>query len=129
MNKTSSREYHIVCTKNNYKGMIHMPCTCTNGCNNCGYEPVIKQVFNCPGSQKVIKHQHIVKYQHDTINEYDIIHEHEYNTRDVVREREVVKQNDYSAYQPNYCPEPCCEPNYYGAGTMYKPMNYLGKRW
>ena len=105
---------------------------CKDGCPECCPEPVMKQVYNCPGTQKVIRHQHIVKHQHDIINEYDIIHEHEYNTRDVVREREVVKHNNLCNHQPNYCPEPCscgkcdtcCAVPRYGRG-----YNYFGRRW
>jgi hypothetical protein len=102
-----------------------MHCNCTDGCHKCGHEPIMRQVYNCPGSQRVIKHQHVVKYQHDTINEYDIIHEHEYNTRDVVREREVVKHNDCTSHQPNYCKtDDCCD------GVMpVRPLNYWGRRW
>ena len=88
-----------------------MNCNCTNGCHKCGCEPVIEPVvrreFNCPGTHRVIRHQHIVRHQHDIVNEYDVIHEHEYNTRDVVREREVVKHNDCSTHEPNYCGDAC----------------------
>ncbi|MCL2356132.1 MAG: hypothetical protein FWC70_03075 [Defluviitaleaceae bacterium] len=89
-----------------------MNCNCTNGCHACGGEQVIRQVFNCPGTQRVIRHEHIVKHQHDTINEYDVIHEHEYTTRDVVREREVVSHSDCSSHMTNYCggnDDGCCQ--------------------
>jgi hypothetical protein len=97
-------------------------------------EQVIRQVFNCPGTQRVVKHQHIVKHCHDTINEYEIIHEHEYNTRDVVREREVVKNNDYCNHVPNYCGETCgcgtCENCCAMAAPMpYRGRGHFGRRW
>ena len=81
-----------------------------DGCQRCGREPVIRQVFNCPGTQRVIRHQHIVRHQHNVINEYDIVHEHEFNTRDVVREREVVTHNDSRTHEPNYCGDECDVP-------------------
>ncbi|MCL2388381.1 MAG: hypothetical protein FWC89_12680 [Defluviitaleaceae bacterium] len=84
-----------------------MHCDCTGGCHKCAHETVNRQVFNCPGSQQIIKHQHVVKHQHDVIHEYDVIHEHEYNTRDVVREREVVNHNDCRTHQPIYCNDDC----------------------
>ncbi|MCL2197600.1 MAG: hypothetical protein FWB80_01630 [Defluviitaleaceae bacterium] len=100
-----------------------MNCTCTNGCQLCA--PVKRQVFTCPPTQRVVRHQHIVKHCHDTINEIEVIHEHEFNTRDVVREREVTCHNDYVPHVPNYCPAadpPCgdaCTPN----------MPRFGRRW
>jgi len=80
-----------------------MDCNCTDGCERCGREPVIREVFNCPGSQRIIRHEHIVRHQHDVIHEFDIIHEHEFNTRDIVREREVVNHVDCRTHEPNYC--------------------------
>ncbi|MCL2360831.1 MAG: hypothetical protein FWC73_03330 [Defluviitaleaceae bacterium] len=84
-----------------------MNCTCNEGCNRCGHEPVIREVFNCPGSQRIIKHEHVIRHQHDIIHEFDVIHEHEFNTHDVVREREVVKHNDCRTHEPNYCSDDC----------------------
>jgi len=84
-----------------------MSCNCVDGCHKCGREPVIRQVFNCPGSQRIVRHEHVVKHQHDVINEYDVIHEHSFNTRDIVREREVVKHNDCRTHEPNYCGDDC----------------------
>lgn len=97
-----------------------MNCTCNGGCQQC--DPVHRQVFNCPGSQQVIRHQHLVKHRHDIVNEYDVVHEHEYNTRDVVREREVVTHNDCSNHQPNYCGDGC---------PVMPPRNWgrFGRRW
>ncbi|MCL2187546.1 MAG: hypothetical protein FWC16_10585 [Defluviitaleaceae bacterium] len=109
-----------------------MNCTCTNGCPKCRPEPVIRQVFDCPGTQRVVKHEHIVRHQHDTINEYDVIHEHTYNTRDVVREREVVRHNDYVPHQPNYCGTACEAPrtNTCGCTPMApRPRFWAGRRW
>ena len=85
-----------------------MNCSCTGGCHLCSGEAVSRQVFTCPGSQRVVRHEHIVKHQHDIIHEYDIIHEHEFNTRDIVRERKVVKHNDCRTHEPNYCGDDCC---------------------
>jgi len=111
-----------------------MHCTCTDGCQLCERDPVIRQVFNCPGTQRVIRHQHIVKHCHDTINEYEVIHEHEYNTRDVVREREVVKHNDCSNHVPNYCGDTCtcgvCVICCARVTTMPRGgRNFFGRRW
>ncbi|MCL2577295.1 MAG: hypothetical protein FWE27_04510 [Defluviitaleaceae bacterium] len=78
-----------------------MKCNCTNGCHRC--EPVIRKVFNCPGSKRIVRHEHVVRHQHDIIHEYDIIHEHEFNTRDVVRERRVERHNDCRTHVPDYC--------------------------
>ena len=100
-----------------------MNCNCTNGCHRCGSEPVIRQVFNCPGSQRVIRHEHVVRHQHDIIHEYDVIHEHEFNTRDVVREREVVRNNDCRTHEPNYCNDDC------GPMRPVRPRFWSGRRW
>jgi len=92
----------------------------------------MRQVFDCPGSQRVVKHEHIVRHQHDTINEFDVIHEHTYNTRDVVREREVVRHNDYRPHQPNYCGDGCgeVERNCGCERPMpYRPRFWQGRRW
>ncbi|MCL2405081.1 MAG: hypothetical protein FWC92_06000 [Defluviitaleaceae bacterium] len=83
-----------------------MSCNCTNGCHRCGQQ-VIREVFNCPGSQRIVRHEHVVRHQHDIIHEFDVIHEHEYNTRDVVREREVVRHNDCRTHTPDYCEDSC----------------------
>ena len=92
--------------------------------HNCCQEEPITQVFNCPGSQRVIKHRHIVKHQHDTVNEYDVIHEHEYNTRDVVRESQVVRHNDCSTHTPNYCGDTGC-----GGAMPARNWNFNARRW
>jgi len=84
-----------------------MNCSCTDGCHQCGHSPVMRQEFECPGTQRVIRHEHVVKHRHDIINEYDVVHEHEFNTRDVVRERQVVRHNDCSSHEPNYCGTNC----------------------
>ncbi|MCL2365108.1 MAG: hypothetical protein FWC71_10650 [Defluviitaleaceae bacterium] len=102
-----------------------MNCNCTNGCHQCGHEPVRRQVFNCPGSQRVIRHEHVVKHRHDIINEYDVIHEHEFNTRDVVRERKEVCHNDFTTHQPNYCGEDCDR----GQPMIPRPRFWSGRRW
>ena len=102
---------------------MDMNCTCTNGCHQCNREPVIREVFNCPGTQRVIRHEHVVRHQHNTINEYDVIHEHEYNTHDVVRQREVVKHNDCRTHEPNYC-EDKCDPR-----PNQRPRFWSGRRW
>jgi hypothetical protein len=91
---------------------------------------VVRQVFDCPGTQRVVKHEHVVRHQHDTINEYDVVHEHIYNTRDVVREREVVLHNDYQPHQPDYCGGETC-----GTGCCNRPRQtvyprfWQGRRW
>ena len=100
-----------------------MNCNCTNGCNRCSQEPVIREVFSCPGSQRVVRHEHIVRHRHDTIHEYDVIHEHEFNTHDVVREREVVRHNDNRRHEPNYCGEGC------GPQRPIRPRFWSGRRW
>jgi len=100
-----------------------MTCNGTGDCRHCA-DPVRREVFNCPGSQQVNRHQHIVRHQHEIINEYDVIHEHEYNTRDVVREREVVKHNDFTSHNPNYCGDDC-NPRPRPA----RPQMYGGRRW
>ena len=84
-----------------------MNCTCTNGCQRCANEPIQREVFTCPGSQRVNRIEHVVRHQHDIINEYNVIHEHDFNTRDVVMEREVVRHNDHRPYTPNYCGDDC----------------------
>ncbi|MCL2048701.1 MAG: hypothetical protein FWG87_08235 [Defluviitaleaceae bacterium] len=133
-------------------------CGCNERHNECGCEGVRRNVYNCPGSQRVVKHQHVIKYHHDTINEYDVVHEHEYHTRDVVKEREVAKYNTEPPYRPNYCGNGCgcgngnvevdativrVDDGYRGVdnvavvrarneccGAMpMRPMNYLGRRW
>lgn len=107
-----------------------MNCTCTHGCNQCRRDPAMRQVFDCPGTQRVVKHEHIVRHQHDTINEFDVIHEHTYNTRDVVREREVVKHNDYRPHQPIYCGDTCEQPcNTCSNPCGYYPMPYRNRYW
>ena len=99
-----------------------MSCNCIRGCHRCGHSQVIREVFNCPGSQRVVKHEHVVRYRHDTIHEYDVIHEHEFNTRDVVREREVVKHNDSRTHTPDYCDDSCdTRPS--------RPRFWSGRRW
>ncbi|MCL1863885.1 MAG: hypothetical protein FWF78_10000 [Defluviitaleaceae bacterium] len=103
-----------------------MNCNCTNGCNNCMSEAVNRQVFTCPATQRVVRHQHIVKHCHDTINEIEVIHEHEYNTRDVVREREVVLHNDYVPHNPSYCPQASCNAP---CNDAYAPTPRFGRRW
>jgi len=103
-----------------------MNCNCVNGCPQCCPEPVMEQVFNCPGTQQVIKHKHIVKHQHDIINEYDVIHEHEFNTRDVVRERQVVRNNDCTTHVPNYCGDECGCPQ---SVTPMRSRGFQGRRW
>jgi hypothetical protein len=80
-----------------------MNCNCTNGCHLCGGEQVMRQVFNCPGSQRVVRHEHIVNHQHETVHEIDVVHCHEHTTRDVVRERQEVVHNDHRTHVPNYC--------------------------
>jgi len=101
-----------------------MNCNCTDGCHRCGHESVVRKVFNCPGSQRIIRHEHVVKHQHDIINEYDVIHEHEFNTRDVVREREVVRNNDCRTHEPNYCNNDDCGPM-----RPVRPRFWSGRRW
>ena len=106
-----------------------MNCNCTNGCHQCG-GGVIRQEFTCPGTQRVIRHEHIVRHNHDTINEYDIIHCHEHTTRDVVREREEVTHSNLSSHVPNYCGGNDC-----GDGGMNPMPNqqrtpfWGGRRW
>ena len=102
-----------------------MTCTCLGGCRNCEQDHVKREVFHCPGSQQINRHQHIVRHQHDIINEYDVIHEHEYNTRDVVREREVVRHNDFTCHEPNYCGNEC---NSHSPRPM-RPQMRWGRRW
>jgi len=117
-----------------------MNCTCTDGCQRCGCEPVQREIFDCPGSQRVNKFEHVIRHRHDIINEYNVIHEHEYNTRDVVMEREVVRHNDHKPYMPNYCGDNCgrndgcgdgcgcdngCRPPARTMGTRF----WNGRRW
>jgi len=100
-----------------------MNCNCIDGCDRCRREPVIRKVFNCPGTQRVVRHQHIVRHQHDLINEYEIIHEHEFNTRDVVREREVSRHCDHRTHVPNYCGDDGC------LRPVMQARFWNGRRW
>jgi len=104
-----------------------MTCNCTNGCPRCGHEQIIREVFNCPGTQRTIRHEHVVRHHHDVVHEYDITHEHEFNTRDVVREREVVRHNDCRTHQPNYCngDDGC---NTHQPRSVRSPF-WSGRRW
>jgi len=102
-----------------------MDCNCIDGCDRCGREPVIREVFDCPGSQRVIRHEHVVRHHHDVINEYDIIHEHEFNTRDIVREREVVRHNDCRTHEPNYC----CNDGDPRPRMRARPRSWSRRRW
>ncbi|MCL1843321.1 MAG: hypothetical protein FWF79_05870 [Defluviitaleaceae bacterium] len=106
-----------------------MNCNCTDGCAQCGREPVIRQVFNCPGSQRVVRHEHIVRHNHDVVHEFDVIHEHQFTTRDVVREREVVNHDDCRTHAPNYCGDGCgCGGN--GCGECgFRPMMRGTRFW
>ena len=103
-----------------------MHCTCTDGCQRCGHEQVCREVFNCPGSQRTIRHEHVVRHHHDILHEYDVIHEHEFNTRDVVREREVVKHNDCRTHEPNYCGDDACSTQ---RPRPIRPRFWSGRRW
>jgi len=76
-------------------------CGCDRGHNS---HPVIRRRFSCPGTQRIIRHEHIVNHQHDIINEFDVIHEHDINQFDVVRERNVVRHHDNRTHDSsNYC--------------------------
>ena len=100
-----------------------MNCNCTDGCHRCGHQQVTRRVFDCPGTQRVVRHQHVVRHRHDVIHEYDVIHEHEFNTRDVVREREVVRHNDCRTHTPNYCNDGGDRP------LRPRPPFWSGRRW
>jgi len=101
-----------------------MSCNCERGCPRCQGQ-VIREIFNCPGSQQVIKHEHIIRHQHDIIHEYDVVHEHEFTTRDVVRERTVENHNDCRTHEPNYCGDDCN-----GHPQMpARPRFWQGRRW
>lgn len=80
-----------------------------------------RQVFSCPGTQNVVRHEHVVRHRHDTIHEIDVIHEHEFNTFDVVRERQVTRHNDCRTHEPNYCGD--------GDRSPGRPSFWRGRRW